>query len=213
MASFYIDISSRRWIFYDSYACEWELDWKSSQIFSKNTWKKFTFAKNCHWRTIWNIVTRYFRNGFSIFFVNDAQLLGWIPRNFKIFKILGFFTEFTLNIIYQIFRENSHYRNVHFQEHRENHLYGDFVKIREFTLVISFMFFPQNLNFKGFKMKVLKFLRIQPNNGTILKDPLFENCTNVWCHENESSEVKLGGSNRFHSESNPRLLLKWTLWI
>ena len=40
---------------------------------------------------------------------------------------------------------------------------GEFVKIEEFTLVIIFVIFLQNDNL-GLKMKVLKFLGIQPNH-------------------------------------------------
>ena len=32
------------------------------------------------------------------------------------------FDEFTLDMIFNFFKENSHYRNSHFQENRENHM-------------------------------------------------------------------------------------------
>ena len=46
-------------------------------------------------------------------------------------------------MIFKIFQENSHYRNGHFQENRENHLQGEFVKIRKFVLEIIFVIFPR----------------------------------------------------------------------
>ena len=87
------------------------------------------------------------------------------------------FNEFTLNMIFKIFHENNHYRNGHFQGNRKNHIKGEFLKIREFSLVIRFVTFPlKNVSF-GLKMKVLKFHGIQPNynsRNVILKtrDPL-----------------------------------------
>ena len=42
---------------------------------------------------------------------------------------------------------NSLYRNGHFQENRENHIQVEFVKIREFILVIIFVTFPQKQHF------------------------------------------------------------------
>ena len=66
--------------------------------------------------------------------------VGWIPRNFKTFIFepkLSFlrkyqkndnlgafpdFYEFSLYMIFKIFRENSHYRNGHFQEILKNHI-------------------------------------------------------------------------------------------
>ena len=48
-------------------------------------------------------------------------------------------------------------------KHFEIHIYGEFVKIQEFTQVIIFVIFPQNSN-SGLTMKVLKILGIQPTN-------------------------------------------------
>jgi len=54
------------------------------------------------------------------------------------------FHEFTLNMIFRNSHENSHYRNGHFHENRENHIKLEFVKIHEkSTLVIIFVIFHQ----------------------------------------------------------------------
>ena len=44
-------------------------------------------------------------------------------------------------MVFKNFHENSH-----FQENRVNHVYGEFVKIRKFTLVIISVIFPKNGN-------------------------------------------------------------------
>ena len=63
-------------------------------------------------------------------------------------------------MIFEIFHKNSRYRNGQFEENRENHIKGEFVQIREFTLVIIFMIFHQNDNW-GLKMEIWKsFMKI-----------------------------------------------------
>ena len=71
------------------------------------------------------------------------------------------FYEFNLYIIFKNFHENSHCRSGRFQENRESHIKGEFVKIGEFTLVLNCVIIPENGNL-GLKMKNLKFLGIQP---------------------------------------------------
>ena len=82
-------------------------------------------------------------------------ILGWIPRYFEIFlckpKLSCLrenhkngnlnFREFTPYMPFQIYHENSHYRNGNFQKKRENHIKGGFV------LVILFVNFPQKWHF------------------------------------------------------------------
>ena len=51
-------------------------------------------------------------------------------------------------MIYKIFHENSHYRNDRFQENRKNPIYHEFVKVRDFTLVIVFVIFFQKRQFR-----------------------------------------------------------------
>jgi len=46
-------------------------------------------------------------------------------------------------MIFKNFHEKTHYRNDDFQENRENPIYGEFVEIHEFTLVIIFELFHQ----------------------------------------------------------------------
>ena len=67
-------------------------------------------------------------------------------------------------MIFKIFRGNSHYRNGYFQEIRENHVQGEFVKIWEYTLVIFFSLKNDNL---GSKITVLNFLGIHPKHPTV----------------------------------------------
>ena len=43
----------------------------------------------------------------------------------------------------------------------EIHIWGEFIKTKEFTMVIIFVIFHQKYDL-GLKMKVLKFLGIQP---------------------------------------------------
>ena len=76
------------------------------------------------------------------------------------------FNEFTLYMNFKIFHGNSHFRKSNFQKNSEKHTKGEFVKIREFTQVIIFVIIPQN-SILGLKMKVLKFLGIQPTIGYI----------------------------------------------
>ena len=80
--------------------------------------------------------------------------LGWILRDFKIFIFIPklSFSDFNEFALYMIFHVNSHHQKI-----SDIHIQGDFVKIREFTLVIIFMTYPS-------KMKILKFLGIQPTN-------------------------------------------------
>ena len=90
----------------------------------------------------------------------DDLKLGLIPRNLKTFilsinchflekitkiitrVICSIFTTF-LFMIFKIFHENSYYRNSLFGKSRENHLWDEFIKIREFTQVIIFVIFLQ----------------------------------------------------------------------
>ena len=51
-------------------------------------------------------------------------------------------------MIFLIFQEKCHYQNGHFQEDRENNIYGEFVKIEEFTLVIIFVIMSQKWQFR-----------------------------------------------------------------
>ena len=96
--------------------------------------------------------------------INSCRLhnidLGWIPRNFKILILkpkwsflrknhknfnsdeFPQFCEFTPYMIFSIFDVNSH----HFQKIREIYPKDEFVKIREFTLVIIFMTFPSKMS-------------------------------------------------------------------
>ena len=53
------------------------------------------------------------------------------------------FNDFTLYMVFEIFHENSHYRNGQFLKNREIHIKDEFVKIQEFTLVIIFVIFCQ----------------------------------------------------------------------
>ena len=75
-------------------------------------------------------------------------------------------------LIFQIFHVNSHYQNDHFQENRENHIYGVFVKIRELTLIIIFVIFPQKLQFKN------ESFEISRNSTYDLPDLLALNASN-----------------------------------
>ena len=50
-------------------------------------------------------------------------------------------------MIFQISHESSHYRNGNFQQNFKNHIKGEFVKIREWNLLIIFVIFPQNWPF------------------------------------------------------------------
>ena len=43
----------------------------------------------------------------------------------------------------------------------KNHIYGEFLRIREFTLAIIFAIFPKNGKFR-LKTKIMKFHGIQP---------------------------------------------------
>ena len=56
-------------------------------------------------------------------------------------------------MIFEIFYEKSHYRIRHFQENRDNHTKGEFVKFWEFTLAIIFMIFSQKWPIIGSKLK------------------------------------------------------------
>ena len=51
-------------------------------------------------------------------------------------------------MIFNIFHKNNHFRNEHFQENSQNLIEGEFVNIREITLVIIFMIFPQKWLFR-----------------------------------------------------------------
>ena len=65
--------------------------------------------------------------------------LGWIPRNFKIFIFkpnLSFLRE---NILNHRISMNSPMNDGYFNKKIQNHKYGEFVKIREFTLINIFV--------------------------------------------------------------------------
>ena len=80
-----------------------------------------------------------------------------------------------LYMIVSILHENSHYRNGHFHGNSDNHILGEFVKTWLFTLVIIFMIFPLKMTCQchdnlGLKMKILKFLGIQPSYFNVCAD-------------------------------------------
>ena len=95
-------------------------------------------------------------------------ILGWIPRNFKIFIFepkLSFLRENDKNdryVEFQDFYEWTLYMIfANFVKNFENHIYGELVKIRDFFLAIVFVIFHQKWQFR-LKTKFLKFLGIHP---------------------------------------------------
>ena len=88
--------------------------------------------------------------------------LGWIPRNFKIFNFkpklsflsenhindnwveLSDFFEFTLYMTFAIFLKMAISTMAIFLKNFKNHIQGEFVKIRQFTLAIILVIFTQD---------------------------------------------------------------------
>ena len=86
-------------------------------------------------------------------------LLGWISRNFKISFLRGNQKKISLLKLFEIFEiidENSHCPNDHFQGNNESHIKGEFVKIREFNLVLIALIFIQKWQFR-LKWNFLEF--------------------------------------------------------
>ena len=85
---------------------------------------------------------------------------------------------FTLYMIFNIFHD--HFRNGHFQKNSASHMWGDFVKIRVFTLVIIFVVFSQKMTISGLKMIILKLLGFQPKGDTSWCPLVRYTCNYVW---------------------------------